>query len=331
MALSKIDPELVARFRADLEGLTGHEPQKLGIAVSGGPDSLALLLLAAGAYPGRVEAATVDHGLRAESAAEASHVASICARLGVKHRTLKPDWSEPPSANIQAEARDARYDELLFWANDNDIWLVATAHHLDDQAETLLMRLARGAGVQGLSSIRPKVILDDDGDEVWFLRPLLGWRKQELVALVEGAGLTYVEDRSNIDERYDRTAARALLAATPWLDPERLADAASHLAEADEALQWIERYPLFDRLTYHEGPGGHVLIDAVGLPRELQRRLLLRGFAYFIYSGVRKLPGPKLDRLLETIRAGRVGTLAGVKASPGPPWRLEQAPPRRTS
>jgi tRNA(Ile)-lysidine synthase len=327
---ASVDPAAVARFRADCEKLTGRPPEKLGVAVSGGPDSLALLLLAAAAYPGRVEAATVDHGLRAESAEEAEYVAGVCAALGVSHWILKTDWEEPPTANVQAAAREARYRELLYWANEGDLHHVATAHHLDDQAETLLMRLARGAGVPGLSAIRPRVEMEDDGDIVSFVRPLLGWRKQKLVELVVAADLAPVVDRSNSDERFDRTAARALLATTSWLDPERLADAASHMAEADEALEWAADGLLRDRLVWQPGPDGFVTIDAAGLPRELQRRLLLSGFVFFIHSGVHKLPGPKLDRLLEALRDGRTATLAGVKATPGPPWRLTLAPPRRS-
>jgi len=172
--------------------------------------------------------------------------------------------------------------------------------------------------------------MEDDGDAVCFVRPLLSWRKQELVDLVARAGLTPVDDRSNSDERFDRTAARALLASTPWLEAERLADSASHIAESDEALDWAARELVRDRLVWKQGPGGHVTIDADGVPRELQRRLLLSGFVFFIASDVRKLPGPKLDRLLEALRDGRAATLAGVKATPGRPWRLTLAPPRRS-
>ena len=324
------DPALVDRFRNDLERLTGDAPERIGIAVSGGPDSLALLLLAAAAYRGRVEAATVDHGLRTESAEEAVQVAGICAQLGVAHAIIAPRWAAVPTANIQAEARQARYEELLAWAIDRRIWPVATAHHLDDQAETLLMRLARGAGVPGLSAIRTRRIMEDDGDEVCFVRPLLSWHKRELVDLVAQAGLTPVDDRSNSDERFDRTAARALLASTPWLEPERIADSASHITESDEALDWATGELLRDRLVWKQGIGGSVTIDAAGVPRELQRRLLLRGFVFFIASDAHKLPGPKLDRLLKALREGRAATLAGVKASPGPPWRLTLAPPRRS-
>src|SRR5690349_12463072 len=99
--------EQVARFRADLEALTGGAPERLGVGVSGGPDSLALLLLAAAAWPGRVEAATVDHGLRAESAAEAAFVAGLCAQLGVPHRTLHAGMEA--TSNLQAAARARRY------------------------------------------------------------------------------------------------------------------------------------------------------------------------------------------------------------------------------
>ena len=142
-------PDLVERFGADLDALV-PSGMRLGVAVSGGPDSLALLLLAAAARPTMVEAATVDHGLRAGSADEARMVAGICKQLGVPHRTLLADWPEAPTTNIQAAARAMRYRLLNEWAIDRGLPAVATAHHADDQAETLLMRLVRGAGVGGL-------------------------------------------------------------------------------------------------------------------------------------------------------------------------------------
>src|ERR1044071_7669487 len=129
--------EQVARFRADLEALTGGPPERLGVAVSGGPDSLALLLLAHAAYPGRVHAATVDHGLRPESAAEAAFVAGLCGARDIPHATLRAEMQE--RSNIQAAARARRYALLTQWLGGIGAQFLATAHHLDDQAETLLM------------------------------------------------------------------------------------------------------------------------------------------------------------------------------------------------
>jgi tRNA(Ile)-lysidine synthase len=144
-------PESLARFQADLDRLTGGAG-RVGIAVSGGPDSLALLLLAHAAIPGGIAAATVDHGLRAEAAGEAAFVAALCATLGIPHATLRP--GAPITGNIQSSARKARYALLEIWADQHNLDWIATAHHADDQAETLLMRLSRGAGVAGLSGVR---------------------------------------------------------------------------------------------------------------------------------------------------------------------------------
>src|SRR3954452_12256106 len=140
-------PALIDRFRGDLDALIAPG-ERLGVAVSGGPDSLALLLLAAAARPGAIEAATVDHALRPESRGEAEMVAQICGRLGVPHAILTVEWAEPPASAILERARAARYQLLAVWANERKLGAVVTGHHADDQAETLLMRLNRGAGVR---------------------------------------------------------------------------------------------------------------------------------------------------------------------------------------
>src|SRR5690606_9722008 len=127
----------VQRFAEGLDALIARE-ERVGLAVSGGPDSLALLLLAAAARPGLVAVATVDHGLRPASADEAAMVAEVCSQLGVSHRTLLTDWPEPPQANIQSAARAMRYRLLGEWAEEQGLPAIATAHHADDQAETLL-------------------------------------------------------------------------------------------------------------------------------------------------------------------------------------------------
>ncbi|HEY0325469.1 MAG TPA: tRNA lysidine(34) synthetase TilS [Allosphingosinicella sp.] len=315
----KPDPALVARFKVDLEKLTGGRPERPGVAVSGGADSLALLLLAAAAYPGRVAAATVDHGLREESAEEARFVAGVCADLGVPHDILALDWATAPTSNVPALARDARYEALSGWAARREVDWIATAHHADDQAETLLMRLARGAGIAGLAGVRAV-----NGRVV---RPLLGWRKAELVTVVESAGLRSVEDPTNDDDRLDRTHARRLLEAAPWLDPSRLAASAANLLDSEEALAWTIDREVEARLR-RAGDGTSVTIDPHGLPRELRRRLLLRALAHFTDESA--IPGPKLIALLDRLQDGETGTLAGVKVEAGDKWRLTLAPPRRT-
>ncbi len=315
----KADPALVARFKVDLIRLIGRSPDRLGVAVSGGPDSLALLLLAAAAYPGRVEAATVDHQLRPQSSAEAAFVAGICATLGVPHETLAPGWELAPESNVPARSRAARYAALEGWAGRSGVYWVATAHHVDDQAETLLMRLGRGSGIAGLAGIR-----ETNGHVV---RPLLGWRKAELVGIVAAAGLEPVQDPTNDSEALDRTHARRLLAGALWLDAGRLASAAANLADAEEALAWAATR-VWEARAREGDAGASVTIDPRDLPRELQRRLLLQALAHF--TDETAIPGPKLMTLLDALLAGRTSTLAGVKIEAGDKWRLSLAPPRRT-
>jgi tRNA(Ile)-lysidine synthase len=301
--------EHLVRFRRDLETLMRRAPARLGLAVSGGPDSLALLLLAHGAYPGRVHAATVDHGLRAASADEAARVARICAARGVPHAILRAGMTE--TSNVQAAARERRYALLGEWADAIGADCLLTAHHLDDQAETLVMRLMRGSGLAGLSGIRainPPLV-----------RPLLGWRRAELAAIVAGAGLMPVVDPSNEDERFDRARLRRRLAGTDWLDPVPIARSAAALAEAEEALEWT-----VDRLWGERVDGA--ALDPSRLPAELRRRLVLRMLEEL---GAPVPRGEALGRLLATLEAGGTATLGGVRCAGGERWRFASAPPRR--
>lgn len=313
MAADSPDPDLVARFQRDLEALTGGKTGRIGVAVSGGPDSVALLLLAAAASPGRVAAATVDHGLRPESAAEAAFVAGLCAKRDIAHATLKPD--SPIGGSLQAAARAARYSVLEAWREREGLdWLV-TAHHLDDQAETVLMRLNRGAGVAGLSGVR--------AINGRVLRPLLGWRRAELAAIVAAAGIDPVDDPSNADPRFDRARLRQALARSDWLDPGPVARSAAALAEAEDALAWTTGHLLDERAREEAGAW---LLDPSGLPPELRRRLLL---ALLERLDAPKPPrGDEVARLLAALEIGATATLAGVKCRGGKTWRFEAAPPR---
>ena len=312
------DPAPTARFAADLAALIRAD-DRLGLAVSGGPDSLALLLLAAAARSGRIEAASVDHGLREGSVSDCEMVAALCAQLGIPHSILSVEWDESPDSNLQALARVERYALLAEWAKQRGLAAIATAHHADDQAETVLMRLARGSGLSGLRGARYKRLL---GEGVWLIRPLLGWRRDELAAIVAEAGIEAATDPSNDDPRHDRTRARRLLRETEWLDPGRLAAAAHHIGEADDALDWALDGLAVSRIA----PDGEALtIDPSGIPRELQRRLLLLAFAQ---SGAPPPRGPDLSRAMDALDQGQSVTLAGIKLDGGPVWRLSSAPPR---
>ena len=317
--------DLVARFRRDLEALIGSPSQRIGLAVSGGPDSLALLLLAEAALPGAVEAATVDHRLRPESAIEALQVADLCARLGVPHALLPVTVPDGP-AGLQGEARKSRYAALAGWAQGSGIAFLATGHHQDDQAETLLMRLRRGSGVGGLAGIRP--VRRDEG--VTVVRPLLGWSKAELVHLVASTGIEPADDPSNRDDRFDRTAMRRLLSGDGGFEPQRLARTASALAEADEALDWAADALAEDRCT---SAGGEWRIDPAGLPRELRRRLLSRAIGEVRAEhglGPAWTGSEDVEGLLAALETGGAGTLGGVAARGGSVWHLRLAPPRRS-
>src|SRR5690606_4468682 len=270
--VNAVAPGPVARFAAECTRLwpAGDVPGlKLGLAVSGGPDSLALLLLAAAARPGGVEAATVDHGLRPEAAAEAEMVAELCSRLGVPHRTLAVRLAP---GNLQDQARRARYDALGEWARERGAQALATAHHADDQAETVLMRLNRASGLAGLAGIRARGTWPSTG--LTLFRPLLGWRKAELKALVASTGLIPAQDPSNADPRFDRARLREALATADWLDPAAIARSASHLAEAEEALDWAARREWDEKVRELDGS---YRWSSSSVPRTVQIRVVQMG------------------------------------------------------
>ncbi len=323
MALPAPSTDLVDRFRGDVDALRGAG-ETLAVAVSGGPDSLALLLLACAAFPGRIRAATVDHGLRPESAHEAERVAEICRLIPCPHEILRvvvPVGGE----GVQSEARRARYGALAGWMCRLGLDALLTGHHADDQAETLLMRLARGSGVGGLAGIRARTALPGSGDAALLLRPLLGWRRDELAAIVAAAGVEPVDDPSNRDENFDRVRIRNRLAETPWLDAPALARSAAALAEADEALDSVAAALLAER---SQQSGGAILFRPDGIADELVRRVLLLCLRRVAAEAEPR--GEQLTSLVRTLRAGGTATLAGVKCTGGEAFRFEPAPPRRS-
>jgi tRNA(Ile)-lysidine synthase len=313
----------VERFRRDLAPLVAPETT-IGLAVSGGPDSLALLLLAAEARPLRVEAATVDHALRPESRAEAEMVARVCERLGVPHRILTATWADKPGTAVQERARRMRYRLLGEWARERGIDALLTAHHLDDQAETFMMRLARGAGVKGLAGMRR--VTRASAGAIAVVRPLLGWRHCELEAVCAAAGIEAVQDPSNEDEQFERVRMRKALGMADWLDSAAVAESADHLAEADGALGWATD------LEWRRGvtrAGAQIVYKPSDAPREIRRRIIRRAILALASEGRTEPRGRELDQVLAALRSGRRATLRGVLCIGGPEWRFARAPARR--
>ncbi|MGN6059328.1 MAG: tRNA lysidine(34) synthetase TilS [Sphingomicrobium sp.] len=317
-------PPLLERFRNDLDALIGRGA-RIGIAVSGGPDSLSLLLLAAAAGPGRIEAATVDHALRPESRDEANMVAAICSRLGVPHRVLTVEWTRKPESAIQERAREERYRLLAGWARDRGLDAIATAHHLDDQAETLLMRLTRGSGVRGLAGMRPASVVP--GSDVPLLRPLLGWPRSELEGICAAADIEPARDPSNHDETYERVRVRHALGNAQWLDAESVAASAMNLAQADAALEWATQQEWARAVR---NGGAEIVYRPGDAPSEIRRRIVSRAVTSLANEGQgAALRGREVDRLLGVLAGSGTATIRGVRCRGGHEWRFTRAPPRR--
>lgn len=279
----------------------------LCVAVSGGGDSMALLHLAQGwgadnAVP--VEAVTVDHGLRPEAAEETRLVARACATLGVPHHALRWDgWDG--TGNLQARARAARYDLIARHLKDRPRVAVLLAHNRDDVAETFLMRLARGSGVDGLSRMRA----DWEDRGLRWLRPLLEVSRADLRDWNRARGVAWVEDPSNDDPRFDRVRARAALEGI-GVDRARLAEAATNLGAAREVL----------RLFAHERAAGIARVEAGdvvfdlaafrALPAETRDRLFAHALRWVATASYRPRGAAMRDTLAAAEAHGRA-TLAG--------------------
>ena len=281
---------------------------------------MALLLLMAAAPPCPFMAVTVDHGLRAESADEAANVAALCALRGIPHSILKLNLRA--GSAVQQRARAARYAALGDWAQAHGLKAIATAHHADDQAETLLMRLNRGAGVRGLAGMRAVSPVPGKPGRA-LLRPLLGWRRHELTRISAAAGIRTVDDPSNRDPRFERARLRSDLAAALWLEPGALAASAGHLAEADTALDWAA-----DRSLATAIQDGTMLRWA---PDDTPRAVVLRALERLVAQLGRGAPrGSAIARWYDQLAAGRIATLAGIRGDGRLPiWHFTKVPPPR--
>ena len=345
------DDEANALFDG-LEGLPG-----LVLAVSGGPDSTALLLLAARWAKAlkrapKLVAVTIDHGLRMDAAREAAAVKRLARRLEVPHRTLR--WrGRKPKTGLQEAARHARYRLLAQAAMRAGYAHILTAHTLDDQAETVLFRLARGSGLVGLGGMAESspLPLDFSGSSskrnrssthmrgagtIVLLRPLLGISKARLKATLEAHRIAYSDDPSNHDPRFARPRLRTLMPALAQegLDARGLARLAARMRRAESTIEFAVgaasaalapgRWP--DR-----GPVTFATARFARLPAEVAMRLLGRAIAHTGNEGPVELG--KLEALYDSLRQTHSRlrrTLAGALITLGSEWiTVERAPARR--
>lgn len=297
----------------------------VGVAVSGGSDSLALLHLMARVAPHggwRVEAVTVDHRLRPEAAAEAAFAGRACAALGVPHRTVCWDHGEI-KGNLMDQARQARYRLIAAWAQSRGLGHVALGHTADDRAETLLMGLARRAGLDGLSGMRG--VWRQDG--IMWSRPLLAVRRGALRDCLRRHGIGWVDDPTNDDAGYARIRARRALAALAPLGVSAagLAAVAGHLDHARSALDWAVRRETARIVTEQAGALSVDRSGLLALPSEIRRRVLLACLHWL--SGAGYPPRETgLDRVQAAIlQTGKV-TLAGCRilADKGTVWLVRE-------
>lgn len=296
--------------------LAGHD--SWGLAVSGGADSMALMHLAArwrnlgGGGAGGITVLTVDHGLRAASTGEADGVARVAALLGLAHVTLR--WEgRKPETGIQAAAREARYDLMARHAHARGIACLVTAHHLDDQAETVVMRLKRGSGPDGLSGI-PQV---SRWSGVAIIRPLLDIAGARLRASLIEANIGWVEDPGNRDERFERSRVRKAMAAleAAGLAASDFAATARRMRRAREALDAATLDFLCSRARLARA--GYCELDHAGFaaaPEEIALRALKRAL-----EAISGAPSPlalsRLESLTQRLRRGETEarTLGGCR------------------
>ncbi|MEW4467596.1 tRNA lysidine(34) synthetase TilS [Parasphingorhabdus sp. JC815] len=307
--LTKRFRETVATLVPDFE----DSDDILGLAVSGGPDSLALLLLAHESFPGRVMAASVDHGLRPEAHQECEFVAEICRVRAIPHQILKP--SLPIRGSLQAEARKVRYSLLNGWLKSGNIAWLATAHHADDQLETMIMRILRGSGIDGMSGIRAK--------RGQIIRPLLPFSKDLLADYVAGHGIEAVQDPSNKDRSFDRVRVRDALAKLSGFDLTLASQSAAALDDARAAIAWMTDNLAAAHIQIRDD--GCVL-DNQDFPHEIIRRLLLK--CLHICDPALSPRGAQLELLIKGLSQGKTMTIGDILCKGGATWTFASAPKR---
>lgn len=276
----------------------------LGIALSGGSDSTALLILAVDAFgPKRLHAVTINHGLRKAAKDEANQAGKLCAALGVQHQTITLALTD--GADLQARARTARYDALAQWAQQAKLVATALGHTQDDVAETFLMRLARGSGVDGLAKMPARF----ERDGATFLRPLLDAKRTGLQSMLKDRGISWSEDPSNQDPRFTRVKMRQAQPAFDalGLTTDRLSQTAEWMRAASEVLEqaadaWIAAHAWADH--------GDAVFDLPALKtasKETACRVLTRVMCTLSGNPYR----PRFSALIEAMQSDSARTVHG--------------------
>ncbi len=293
---------------------TPSPPTRLAVAVSGGGDSVALLHLLAEYCASRdvqLYAITVDHGLRANSAEEGQEVAILARSLSVPHETLRwTDWDG--SGNLQDQARRARYRMMTDWAQSKGISFLALGHTADDQAETVLMRLARSSGVDGLAAMQARRL--ENG--VTLIRPLLDISRTELRHYLIQNDLSWSEDPSNFDPQFDRIKIRQAMdvLAPLGITTPVLTRVAEQMGQAREALDWYSFLAAGEIARVDDGDIVICLRRFRTLPNEIARRLVV-GSVMWVSGAEYKPRRSAVAELIKAARARQPSTLGGCIVS----------------
>ena len=302
---------------------------RIALAVSGGSDSTAMMNLVQlwnerRNFKTDVTVLSVDHGLRAEAANECRQVSSWCDALGLRHVTLK--WVvKKPVSGLQAKARQARYDLMTEWCSANDVPVLLTAHTADDQAETVVMRRTRTSSLRSLAGIWPA----RQWNGVQVMRPLLSVRREALREFLLAQKLTWIDDPSNSDQRYERVRVRAELAGDASAANSALGAQQLVAAVRDLAAHWIEAHVDISELGLLCFPRDKLAIVGIDLADEVLVGLLqISGASHFPElkqrqsllrwlrdeKGTRRTLGglvfaKRKDRILVAREPGRISTL----------------------
>jgi len=292
-----------------------------------------MLLLAHAVMPRDIAVMSVDHGLRPEASSEVALVKALCNALEIPFTSATVSVSK---GNIQAKAREARYHALLEWAEGNSLSAVATAHHADDQAETLLMRLARGSGLAGLSGVRASTYMP--GSQITLVRPLLWTRKSELEDAVRAVGLAPAIDPSNANIAFDRVRVRQHLASNDWLDAHALAASAGYIAEGWRALEWYAELDREEMVSLErDEAGAPTYLYCANVPRIIQ----IETVCHIVSELGGRVSRGEAGRAADRLWRGHNASLGGVLAVPSIEkvekigvemrvWRFSPEPPRNT-
>lgn len=306
---------MIATLIAAIEEQMGvTPPERIGVGVSGGGDSVALLAALVPYCTDKgidLHVITVDHALRPEAKDEVAFVTDLCTNWGLQHHVeYWTDWDG--DGNLQAAAREARYDMMADWAYANRVSHIFLGHTADDQAETFLMRLARGSGVDGLSAMQPRRLYNG----VTWVRPFLGIERSALRLYLRAARIGWCEDPSNRSRSYERVRVRDALTVlgTLGVTVETLVNVAQHMSKAREALDWQTFLAAQDMA---EVVSGVISIDLAKfrlLPDETARRLMVHTLNWTSQHSYPPRRDP-VARAIAAVRTGQTTTLDGCQVS----------------